>query len=132
MKLKLSRPNAPHRAMGPRGTPKQKAPLNAGAHMPMRHSGSLMESPAVRRNGKHTGQIPPADTNMLPAKDKGNSKGTAPPTLGNVSRGTLDKHLGDSGRGGTGRIGKHDGFKGQPTKYTEDISHSAFEKLGAS
>lgn len=129
---------APHRGMGPRGTAREKSPLKAGAHMPMRHTSGNSDArgyqdSASRRNGAHTGRLRSGDTGLLGSSAKGNAKGTAPPALGSKPgvRGTLDSHLGDAGRGGTGRIGKHDSYKGNPTKYSEDISHSAFEKLGA-
>lgn len=102
----------------------------AGAHIPMRVN-SLMHSAA---DGRHTGKAGKGNTSILPKAAEGNGKGTTPPALSSKPgvRGTLESHSGDSGRGGTGRIGKHDNFKGKPTAYTEDISHNAFEKLGAS
>jgi hypothetical protein len=88
---------------------------------------------SVRRNGFHTGKPSQGDTSLLKESAAGNAKGSAPPGTGKGFgvRGSPDSHLGTAGRGGTGRIGKHDAYKGAPTKYTEDISHSSFEKLGA-
>lgn len=111
----------------------------AGAHLPMRTNSGFddargYEGSPKRRNGAHTGKAARGDTGLLGAAAKGNSKGTAPPPLGSKPgvRGTPDSHLGTAGRGGTGRIGKADNFKGNPTEYPENISHSSFEKLGAS
>ena len=116
---------------------RQMAPLKAGAHMPMRnHSGASdakgYKGGAVRRNGEHTGGLLGGDTRRKSGPE-GNSKGSPPPALNSRPgvAGTLDSHLGTAGRGGTGRIGKHDSYHGKPTKYSEDISHSAFEKLGS-
>jgi hypothetical protein len=134
MRLKA---NKPQHGMS-HARPREMRGLMEGAHMPMRdHSGvsdakGYKDSPA-RRNGEHTGKSARGDSSRLPAAAKGNSKGTAPPALKAHPgvRGTPDSHQGDAGRGGTGRIGKHDSYKGKPTKYSEDISHDAFERLGA-
>jgi hypothetical protein len=130
--------NVPHHAPGLMGSPREKAPLKAGAHMPMRLTSGFNDSKGyqgspTRRNGAHTGRAPKFEQGILPNAAKPNAKGTAPPPLGSKPgvRGTPDSHLGAAGRGGTGRIGKGDSYKGQPTKYSEDISHSSFEKLGA-
>jgi hypothetical protein len=87
---------------------------------------------SARRDGYHTGKPSKGDTSLLKG-NVGNSHGTAPPGVGTGKgvRGTPDTHLGTAGRGGTGRIGKHDAYKGAPTKYPEEISHASFEKLGA-
>jgi hypothetical protein len=89
--------------------------------------------PSARRDGYHSGKASKGDTSLLKGANKGNSHGTPPTALSARPgvRGSPDSHLGTAGRGGTGRIGKHDAYKGAPTKYTEDISHSSFEKLGA-
>jgi hypothetical protein len=90
-------------------------------------------SASARRDGFHTGKSSKGDTSILAESAAGNSKGSAPPGVGRGKgvQGSPDTHLGTAGRGGTGRIGKGDNYKGAPTKYSEDISHSAFEKLGA-
>ena len=88
---------------------------------------------SARRNGFHTGKPSKGDTSLIKGENKGNSFGTAPTALSSKPgvRGSPDTHMGNAGRGGTGRIGKHDAYKGAPTKYSEDISHASFEKLGA-
>src|SRR5580698_6062992 len=128
--------NAIHRGEGEHGKQSRKAGIKANAHMPMRHDDGLhdrsgyKDSP-TRRNGAHTGKQAKYEQGLLGESAKGNGKGTAPPALSSKPgvRGTPESHMGDAGRGGTGRIGKHDAYKGAPTKYSEDISHSSFEKL---
>lgn len=135
MRLKA---NQPQHGLGEHGRGRERGGLMAGAHLPMRdHSGVSdargYKGSATRRNGEHTGKPARGDSSHLPAAAKGNSKGTAPPPLKAHPgvRGSPDSHLGDAGRGGTGRIGKSDAYKGKPTKYAEDITHDAFERLGA-
>jgi hypothetical protein len=83
--------------------------------------------------GRHTGAAPKFEQGILPAAARGNSRGTAPPGIGSGKgvRGSLDSHLGDAGRGAPGKFGRGDAWKGKPKAMSEDISHSAFEKLGA-
>jgi hypothetical protein len=133
--------NTPHHGQGEFGRVRTKSPMKAGAHMPMRHNSGFddargySQSGNERRSGKQTGHLKADGTSdtRRRAGAEGNSKG-APPTALTAHpgvRGTHESHLGTAGRGGTGRIGKHDAYKGAPTKYTESISHDAFEKLGA-
>lgn len=44
--------------------------------------------------------------------------------------GTLEEHAATAGRGGTGRIGKGDGFKTRTGDVEHPVSHSEFEELG--
>lgn len=83
-----------------------------------------------RRDGYHTGKPSKGDTNVRRGAE-GNGKGSPPPGVGKGSgvRGTPESHR--VGQGGTGRIGKHDGYKGKPTSLPEDLGHGWFEKLGA-
>src|SRR5277367_5966431 len=133
MKLKMA--NKPHHGVGPHAKPREMKGLMAGAHVPQRiisgnsDARGYQDSPS-RRNGRHTGRPARGDTGLVKS---GNSEGTAAPGIGKGKgvQGSPDSHLGNAGRGGTGRIGKGDSYKGAPTKYPEDISHSAFERLGS-
>jgi len=90
-------------------------------------------SASERRDGYHTGKPSRGDTNVRRG-EVGNGKGSAAPGVskGRGVRGSPDTHLGSAGRGGSGRLGMHDGHKGpQPKNLSEDISHESFEKLGA-
>lgn len=106
----------------------------AGAHLPQRvksgHSDAKgYQSSAERRNGEHTGSLKSGDTRVRKGAE-GNSKGSPPP---GVSKGAkhLATHMGDSGRGGAGRHGKGDNFKGRATDLSESPSSAWFEQLGA-
>ena len=59
---------------------------------------------------------------------EGNSKGSPPGGRSGASPAT---HMGDSGRGGPGKIGSGDGFKGKARGPSEDLSPAWFERLGA-
>jgi hypothetical protein len=86
-----------------------------------------------RRNGKNTFPAAKGDSRRREGME-GNGKGSPPPGIGQGMgvRGSPNTHLGTAGRGAPGRIGKSDSYKGKPTPYPEDITHDAFEKLGAS
>lgn len=137
MRLKRLTPNKPRHGLGEYGKQRQRAPLNAGEHMPQRiETGyddrkGYGDSPE-RRNGEHKGKLPGGDTRRRHGAE-GNSEGSPPPGVKAKKgvRGNPDSHMGDAGRGGTGRVGKADSYKGRPTGYPEDVTHEAFEKLGA-
>lgn len=132
MKLKS---NKPRFGLGMNARAAQKQPLKAGAHVPLRTNsgyddGSGYQGSPARRNGKQTGGLMASgtsDTNVRKGA-VGNSKGSAPPSLGKVASSTMKAQV---GRGAKGRVGKADQFKGMGKKLPESISHSAFEKLGA-
>jgi hypothetical protein len=130
MRLKMA--NKPHHGEGEHGRQSRKGNPGGGTHLPQRvNTGGLMGPD--RDIGKHSGRAAKGNSSILPKGAQGNAKGLAPTALSTKPgvRGSPDSHLGTAGRGGTGRIGKHDAYKGKPTKYSEDISHSAFERLGA-
>lgn len=137
MRLKRLTPNKPRHGLGEYGKQRQRAPLNAGEHMPQRiETGyddrkGYGDSPE-RRNGEHKGKLPGGDTRRREGAE-GNSKGSPPPGVKNQKavRGNPDSHMGDAGRGGSGRHGKGDNFKGKATPMTEEPSHSWFERLGS-
>lgn len=47
-----------------------------------------------------------------------------------VAPGSLSQHAATSGRGGSGRIGKGDGFKTRSEDVAHPADHAAFENLG--
>lgn len=51
-------------------------------------------------------------------------------TSHSASPGTLRQHDGTSGRGGSGIIGKGDGFKNHAEDLEHPLSHKDFEELG--
>jgi hypothetical protein len=58
-------------------------------------------------------------------------RGPSPYRMGHsAAPGTLRQHAATSGRGGTGRIGKGDGFKTRSEDIEHPTSHSEFEELG--
>lgn len=139
--MKLKRTGVPKHGLGPHG----KLPKGlmhpeggyTGEHMPQRITSGHedragYQDSGSRRNGEHTGKAAKGDSRRKQGPE-GNSKGSPPPGIGKGMgvRGSPDTHYGDAGRGGTGRIGKSDAYKGAPTKYPEDISHESFEKLGS-
>lgn len=135
--MRLKRANQPQHGLGEHGKQRQKAPLAAGAHVPQRiesgyHDAKGYEGSHERRNGKHTGSLKDGDTRKRHGAE-GNSHGSPPPgvTAEKGVRGNPDSHMGDAGRGGSGRHGKADNYKGKPTAMTEEPSHHWFEKLGA-
>ena len=87
---------------------------------------------SARRDGFHTGKASRGDSNIRKGAE-GNGQGSAPPGVGKGQgrRGTPDSHLGTAGRGGTGKFGKGDSYKGKPTNYSEEPGHNWFEKLGS-
>lgn len=117
------------------GRPKYPAPLDAGEHMPHRVNSGFddrkgYQAGETRRMGKHTGPGPKEDQRRREGAE-GNGKGSAPPgesRSGKGVRGNPESHM--EGRGGPGKFGKADAFKGKHS-YPEDISHSDFERLGA-
>jgi hypothetical protein len=78
--------------------------------------------------GRHSGHPARFDQNARKSA-AGNGLGSKLENGGR--RGTPDSHLGTAGRGGPGRLGKHDAYKGKATPLSESISHAQFEKLGA-
>ena len=138
MKLRRTRPNVPHHARGLMAAPKQRAPLNAGAHTPQRLNSGYDDAHGYkdsqeRRNGKQTGSLTSGDTRKRSGPE-GNSKGSPPPGDNNRGigvRGSPETHKGTSGRGGSGRHGKSDAHKGKPTAMTESPTSEWFEKLGS-
>lgn len=138
MKLRRIRPNVPHRGLGLMSRPRDRAPLNAGEHVPQKIESGYQDAKGyedshARRNGKQTGSIPPSDSRRRSGAE-GNSKGSPPPgdnNRGKGVRGTPDTHLGTAGRGGSGRHGKGDSYKGKPTGMNEAPTHEWFERLGS-
>jgi hypothetical protein len=134
MKLKA---NKPVHGLGEHGKAHRMGGLMAGAHVPQRtnsgyddrkgYSGNGQE----RRNGKQSGKLKVEGDTRVRKGPEGNSKGSPPPGVSKGKPASLDAHKGTSGRGGPGRIGKPDNWKGGAPKMSEEISHSAFEKLGA-
>jgi hypothetical protein len=129
-------PNHPRHGL--MGIPKERSALNAGAHVPQKIESGYKDSNGyedshARRNGKQTGSIPPGDSRKRVGAE-GNSKGSPPPGVGKGGkgvRGTPQTHLGTAGRGGSGRHGKGDSYKGKPTGMTESPSSEWFERLGS-
>lgn len=134
MKLKA---NTPHHGLGEFGHAKRMGGLMAGTHLPQRtNSGyddckGYSDNGQERRNGKQTGKLKAEGDTRRRKGAEGNAKGSAPPGISHTKSASLADHKGTSGRGGPGRIGKPDNWKGSAQKLTEDISHSAFERLGA-
>ncbi len=135
--MKLRRANTPHHGIGEHGRVRRMPSLMDGAHLPERvRTGNSdargYQQSAARQMGAHKGPLKEGDTRKRQGPE-GNSKGSPPPGIGHRKgvRGNPDSHMGDAGRGGAGRQGKADSYKGQPTSYSENISHDAFEKLGA-
>jgi len=127
--------NVPHHGHGPKGKPKRMGGLmGVGAHMPQRvNKGESdrhgYEGSEGRKNGRHTGKPAKPDSRRRYGPE-GNGKGSPPTKMGSRGAGSPSGHMGTSGRGGPGKVGKGDSYKGKPTAYSEDISHSQFEKLG--
>lgn len=136
--MKLRRANKPVHGLGEHGSVHRKGGLmGVGEHLPQRHDVGNSDArgyqqSAARQMGRHVGPLKEGDTRKRQGPE-GLSKGSPPPgvTARKGVRGNPDSHMGDAGRGGTGRHGKGDSYKGQPTSYSETISHDAFEKLGA-
>lgn len=134
MKLKANRP---HHGLGEHGHANRIGGLMAGAHLPLRtNTGyddrkSYSDNGQERRNGKQSGKLKSESDTRRRIGPEGNGKGSPPTNLKSGKPASLEAHRGTSGRGGTGRIGKPDNWKGSAPKMSEDISHSAFEKLGA-
>jgi hypothetical protein len=82
----------------------------------------------IRQNGRHSGRGAQGDTSLLKGA-VGNSHGT--PAPGVTKAPSTARHMGDAGRGAPGKLGRGDDWKGKAKTLTEDISHAAFEKLGA-
>ena len=127
--------NKPIHGLGPHGKPKRMGGLMAGAHMPQKVTSGYSDRHGyqgsdTRRLGKHTGAAPKGDSRRRHGAE-GNGKGSPPTKMGARGVGSLASHKGTAGRGGPGRLGKGDHHQGKPRAYSEDISHSAFEKLGA-
>lgn len=139
--MRLKRANQPQHGLGPHG----KLPRglmhpeggSAGAHVPQRITSGHedrrgYQDSKERRNGEHSGKAAKGDSRKRSGAE-GNAKGSPPPGIGKGMgvRGSPDTHFGDAGRGGKGRVGKADNYKGRPTSYPEDITHQSFERLGA-
>lgn len=122
MKLKA---NQPQHGMGPHGKPSRMGGLMAGEHMPQKITSSGISSGNERRNGKHTGSL------KVTERAGANGSGSPPPGVNRSLPASLAAHKGDAGRGGPGRHGKADCFKGKATAMSESPSSSWFEKLGA-
>lgn len=130
MKLKA---NTPHHGLGEHGKAHRMGGLMAGAHMPQKVTATGISSGTERRNGKQSGSLKTDGTSDTRVRKgpEGNSKGSPPPGVAKTLGASLSNHKGTDGRGGRGKIGQGDSFKGRDSKMTESISHSAFEKLGA-
>lgn len=133
--MKLKRANAPHQGLGEHGKVHRKGGLmGVGEHLPQRHNVGNSDArgyqqSAGRQMGAHKGPLKEGDTRRRSGPE-GLSKGSPPPGVTKGVRG-VENHMGDSGRGGAGRHGKGDSYKGKPTEMSETISHDAFERLGA-
>ena len=126
--------NKPIHGLGPHGKPKRMGGLMAGAHMPQRVNTGESDRKGYdgsegRKNGRHTGAPAKGDSRRRHGAE-GNGKGSPPTKMGSRGAGSTSGHMGTSGRGGAGRVGKGDSYKGKPTAYPDEISHSQFEKLG--
>lgn len=133
--MKLRRANQPHHGLGEHGSVHRKGGLmGVGEHLPQRHNSGnsdhkgYQQSPA-RQMGQHKGPLKEGDTRKRKGPE-GNSKGSPPPGVTHGAKG-VDNHLGTSGRGGSGRHGKGDNFKGKPTAMSESPNSAWFEQLGA-
>jgi hypothetical protein len=120
------------------GTGPTPKPLVSAVKLPQRVRGGVSDRRGYtggdsRRMGRHTGATAKFEQGLLPGSARGNSMGTAAPGLGRGKgvRGTLESHAGDAGRGAPGKLGRGDDWKGKPKAMSEEITHSAFEKLGA-
>lgn len=137
MRLKRIQGNRIHHGMGEHGSPKRIGGLIAGAHMPQKVTTGHDDRKGYqgsneRRNGDIAGGKlgETSDTRRRRGKD-GNGMGSPAPGVSSGRPASLARHEGTAGRGDKGRVGKGDGYKGKPTSLSEDISHSAFEKLGS-
>lgn len=124
--------NKPHHGLGLLGHAVDKKPLKANAHVPQRtNSGNSdrhgYQGSASRRNGAHTGSIPPGNTGK-PKGAVGNGHGSAPG--GRRGETLTPASVSDHGRGGPGKIGGHDGWKGKPKTITDTMTAKQFEALG--
>lgn len=134
MKLKRIAPNRPHHGLGEHGKVRRMAGLMAGEHLPQRHNVGNSDAhgyqqSATRQMGAHKGPLKEGDTRRRTGPE-GLSKGSRPPGVSRGARG-VDNHLGTSGRGGSGRHGKGDNFKGKATDMSESPTSAWFEKLGS-
>lgn len=133
--MRLRRANKPHHGLGEHGQVHRKSGLmGVGEHLPQRHNGGNTDArgyqqSAARQNGRHTGPLKEGDTRKRKGPE-GNSKGAPPPGVTKGAKG-VESHLGTSGRGGTGRHGKGDNFKGRATDMSESPTSAWFEQLGA-
>ena len=136
--MKLRRANKPVHGLGEHGHAQRKGGLmGVGEHLPQRHNVGNSDArgyqqSAARQMGRHVGPLKEGDTRKRQGPE-GLSKGSPPPgvTARKGVRGNPASHMGDSGRGGTGRHGKGDNFKGKATDMSENPSSAWFEKLGA-
>lgn len=130
MKLK---PNKPHHGMGEFGRAHRMGGLMAGEHMPQRVKTSAISSGSERRNGKQSGHLKADGTSDTRVRKgpEGNSKGSPPPGVSKSKPASSEKHMGTAGRGGAGRMGKSDDYKGRATPLSESPSSAWFESLGA-
>jgi hypothetical protein len=137
--MKLKRANKPVHGLGEHGKASRKGGLmGVGEHLPQRHNVGNSDArgyqqSSARQMGAHKGPLKEGDTRRRQGPE-GLSKGSPPPgvTAKKGVRGNPDSHMGDAGRGGTGRVGKADNYKGKPTELSESPSHAWFESLGAS
>lgn len=132
--MKLRRANKPHHALGEHGKVHRLAGLMAGEHLPQRHNTGNSDAKgyqqsSIRQMGAHKGPLKEGDTRRRKGPE-GLSKGSPPPGVTKGAKG-VENHLGTSGRGGTGRHGKGDNFKGKPTDLSESPTSAWFESLGA-
>lgn len=134
MKLKRIAPNRPHHGLGEHGKVRRMSGLMAGEHLPQRHNVGNTDArgyqqSASRQMGAHKGPLKEGDTRRRNGPE-GLSKGSPPEKITKGANG-VKNHLGTAGRGGSGRLGKADNFKGNPTELSESPSHSWFESLGS-
>lgn len=134
MKLRRIAPNRPHHGLGEHGKVRHMSGLMAGEHLPQRDSAGNSDArsyqqSASRQMGAHKGPLKEGDTRRRKGPE-GLSKGSPPPGVTKGAKG-VESNLGTSGRGGAGRHGKGDNFKGKPTELSESPGHSWFESLGS-
>lgn len=137
---KLNLGNKPHHGMGQFGRgSRQGGLMGTGTHLPQRTTTGVSDRHGYdgstgndqRATGKQSGKARGDQRKRNGAEGLG--KGSPPPgTKSQMGvRGTPDTHLGTAGRGGTGKLGGADSFKGRNKPLSENPTSAWFESLGA-